>query len=96
MVKIVSVQKKKKSINQKIYNLLFRYREMIAEKNQTQYQAKILLDQYSANMKKDDLQIVKAYSNYRKESKLMHKYRCYENGISSKGVLGNIGLYLLL
>ncbi len=91
-----SIGAKKKSINQKIYNLLFRYRDMIDEKNQTQYQAKLLLDQYSTNMKKEDLQILKAYSNYRIESKIMHKYRCYKNGISTKGVLGNIGLYLLL
>lgn len=87
---------KKQSISKKVFDVLFKYQDIKHAINQTQDQAKLLLDRFGDEMKENDLEILKAYSNSRKENKMIHKYRCYKNGISSNGLLSNIGLYLLI
>ena len=87
---------KNHSIYKKIYNFLFKYEQVKRTTISTQNQAKRILERYGNEIEDTKLEIVKAYCNSRGENRMMHKYRCYMNRISSKDLLSNIALYLVI
>ncbi|MCG8584008.1 MAG: glycosyltransferase family 2 protein [Pirellulales bacterium] len=87
---------KRRSLLEKSFRFVFKYAEIKSATRATQSQAQSLLDAYGDTLDFDARETLMAYCNSRRESGLKHRWRCYRQGISSRGLISNLGLYWVL
>ena len=87
---------KRKSTFKDLLDFTFSHKKTKDATKLTKKQAESMLKRYAGTLDSKSIDILQAYCNSRNESTIRNRYRCYQQGISSRGIISNIGLYLTL